>query len=72
MALTDHGTMYGIVEFYQKAKKAGIKPILGVETYIAPYGCKNKRAKIDEERYHLILLAKSRPKAQQLSNITAP
>jgi DNA polymerase-3 subunit alpha len=59
MALTDHGTMYGIVEFAQKAKKAGIKPILGVETYVAPYGCKNKRARIDEDRYHLILLAKN-------------
>lgn len=59
MALTDHGSMYGIIEFYQKAKKAGIKPIIGVETYIAPYGRFNKRTKIDEERYHLILLAKN-------------
>lgn len=59
MALTDHGSMYGIIEFYQKAKKAGIKPILGVETYVAPYGRQNKRTKIDEERYHLILLAKN-------------
>ncbi len=59
MALTDHGSMYGIIDFYQKAKKAGIKPIVGVETYVAPYGRHNKRAKIDEERYHLILLAKN-------------
>jgi DNA polymerase III subunit alpha len=59
MALTDHGSMYGIIEFYQKAKKAGIKPILGVETYVAPYGRQNKRSKIDEDRYHLILLAKN-------------
>jgi len=59
MALTDHGSMYGIIEFYQKAKKAGIKPILGVETYVAPYGRHNKRTKIDEERNHLILLAKN-------------
>ncbi|MCX6745767.1 MAG: DNA polymerase III subunit alpha [Candidatus Parcubacteria bacterium] len=59
MALTDHGSMYGIIEFYQKAKKAGLKPILGIETYVAPYGRFNKRTKIDEERYHLILLAKN-------------
>jgi DNA polymerase-3 subunit alpha len=66
IALTDHGSMYGIIEFYQKAKKAGIKPILGVETYIAPYGRLNKRTKIDEERYHLILLAKNNQGYQNL------
>lgn len=59
MALTDHGSMYGIIEFYQQAKKAGIKPVIGVETYMAAYGRHNKRSKIDEERYHLILLAKN-------------
>ncbi|MBN1325505.1 DNA polymerase III subunit alpha [Candidatus Falkowbacteria bacterium] len=59
IALTDHGAMYGIIEFYQKAKKAGLKPIIGVEAYVAPYGRHNKRTKIDEERYHLILLAKN-------------
>ena len=36
LALTDHGNLYGAIEFYKKAKKAGIKPILGVEAYIAP------------------------------------
>ncbi|MCX6744415.1 MAG: DNA polymerase III subunit alpha [Candidatus Parcubacteria bacterium] len=66
MALTDHGSMYGIIEFYQKAKKAGIKPILGVETYVAPYGRQNKRSRIDEERYHLILLAKNNVGYQNL------
>ncbi len=60
MALTDHGSMYGIIEFYQKAKKAGIKPIIGVETYVAPYGILNKRSKIDEDNYHLILLAENK------------
>src|SRR3989344_1785599 len=35
LALTDHGVMYGVIEFYQKAKKAGIKPIIGVEGYVA-------------------------------------
>jgi len=59
LALTDHGVMYGIVEFYQKCKKAGIKPILGVEVYVAANGRHNKRAKVDEEKYHLVLLAKN-------------
>ena len=59
IALTDHGNLYGAVEFYKKAKKAGIKPIIGVETYIAPFGHLNKRPKMDEKRYHLVLLAKN-------------
>ncbi len=59
LALTDHGVMYGLVEFYQKATKAGIKPILGVETYVARNGYKNKRPRIDDAPYHLVLLAKN-------------
>ncbi len=59
IALTDHGNLYGAVEFYKKAKKAGIKPIIGVEAYIAPNGYLNKRPKIDERRFHQILLAKN-------------
>jgi len=59
VALTDHGNLYGAVEFYKKAKKAGVKPIIGVEAYVAPYGHLNKRPKMDEKRFHLILLAKN-------------
>ncbi|MGC9603599.1 MAG: DNA polymerase III subunit alpha [Minisyncoccia bacterium] len=59
MALTDHGNLYGAVEFYKKAKKAGIKPIIGVEAYVAPNGRLNKRPKLDEKRFHLILLVKN-------------
>lgn len=59
IALTDHGNLYGAVEFYKKAKKAGVKPILGIETYVAPFGRFNKRPKIDDRRFHLILLAKN-------------
>lgn len=59
LALTDHGNLYGAIEFYKKAKKAGVKPILGVEMYIAPNGMREKRPKIDETRYHLTLLAKN-------------
>ena len=59
VALTDHGNLYGAIEFYKAAKKAGIKPILGVEAYVAPHGRLMKRAGIDEKRYHIILLAKN-------------
>jgi len=58
IALTDHGTMYGIIEFYQKAKKAGIKPILGVETYLAPASRFDKNIRSDKG-HHLLLLAKN-------------
>ena len=58
IALTDHGVMYGLVEFYKKAKKAGVKPILGVEAYVARNGHLNKRPRIDDAPYHLVLLAK--------------
>jgi DNA polymerase-3 subunit alpha len=59
VALTDHGSMYGIIEFYQKAKKAGIKPILGVETYLAPGSRHDKNTREDGRGYHLLLLAKN-------------
>ncbi|HOX21607.1 MAG TPA: DNA polymerase III subunit alpha [Candidatus Paceibacterota bacterium] len=59
LALTDHGAMYGIPEFYKKAVAAGIKPILGVEAYLAPESRFQKRPKIDDKRYHITLLAKN-------------
>lgn len=59
IALTDHGSLYGAIEFYKKAKKAGIKPILGVEAYIAPTSHKIKSANGEEKYFHLILLAKN-------------
>ncbi|KKT21397.1 MAG: polymerase III, alpha subunit protein [Parcubacteria group bacterium GW2011_GWB1_43_8] len=59
IALTDHGNMYGTIEFYKKCHKAGIKPIIGVETYIALESMLQKRPNIDNKRHHLILLAKN-------------
>ncbi len=58
LALTDHGNMHGAIEFYTKCKKAGIKPILGVEAYLAPRGMLDKVPKIDSVAYHQLLLAK--------------
>ena len=59
LALTDHGAMYGSFKFYLKAKAAGIKPIIGVETYVARRSHTDKEGKIDTDPYHLILLAKN-------------
>jgi len=56
LALTDHGNMFGALEFYQKASMHGVKPIIGQEFYIAPKGMTNKEPK--EKPYHLIILAK--------------
>jgi len=57
LAITDHGVLYGAVEFYKKAVKAGIKPIFGVETYVAPKTRFDKDG--SEKYYHLILLAEN-------------
>ncbi len=59
MAITDHGNMYGAIEFYKECKKAGIKPIIGCEVYVAERGMTDKEPGIDNKRYHLILLAKN-------------
>lgn len=59
LALTDHGVMYGAIEFYNECKKAEIKPIIGVEAYIAERSHRDKEAGIDNQRYHLTLLAKN-------------
>lgn len=59
LALTDHGMMFGIKEFYDVCKKEGIKPILGCETYVASRSIEDKSDKIDRSGEHLILLAKN-------------
>lgn len=59
LALTDHGAMYGAIEFYKKCKEADIKPIIGVEAYIAERTRFDKEPNIDNKRYHLTLLAKN-------------
>lgn len=59
VALTDHGNLYGAVEFYKKAIEKGIKPIIGCEVYTAFNRISDKRPNVDDKRYHLILLAKN-------------
>ncbi len=58
VALTDHGVLYGAVEFVKKAQKRGLKAIIGCEFYVALKSLKDKRANIDDKRHHLIMLAK--------------
>jgi DNA polymerase-3 subunit alpha len=60
LALTDHGTMFGIKEFHMACNKAGIKPILGCEIYVAVRSVHDKKDKIDRSGHHLIVLAKNK------------
>jgi len=62
VAITDHGNMFGAIEFYQKARKAGIKPIIGEEFYVAPgsrFKKESVRADREDNAYHLIVLAEN-------------
>jgi DNA polymerase-3 subunit alpha len=59
LALTDHGTMYGTIDFYRACRKEKIKPIIGIEAYLAARGMTDKTLEIDRKRYHLLLLAMS-------------
>ena len=70
LALTDHGVMYGAIEFWKYAKSKGIKPIIGVEVYVARNSRLNKRPRIDEKPYHLVLLAKDKEGYQNLVKLT--
>lgn len=70
LALTDHGVMYGAIEFYQKARARNIKPIIGVEAYVATNSRHGKSPGIDDKRNHLILLAKNEIGYKNLIKLT--
>ena len=70
LAITDHGVMYGTIEFYNKCKESGIKPIIGLEAYIAPRGMEEKEGKIDADYHHLILLAQNDAGYKNLIQLT--
>ncbi len=59
LAITDHGTMYGVIEFYEKAYKAGIKPIIGCEMYVAPASRFDRDPRQKGELFHLTVLVKN-------------
>ena len=67
LAITDHGNMFGVYKFYKEVKKAGINPIIGVETYVAPRGRRRREQK--DPLYHLVLLAKSYKGYQNLCRL---
>jgi DNA polymerase-3 subunit alpha len=69
VAITDHGVMYGVVEFYKEAKKNGVKPILGCEVYTAKRSMYDKQPGIDSNYGHLILLAKNNQGYKNLMKI---
>ncbi len=71
IALTDHGNMYGAIELYTECKKAGIKPIIGVEAYIAERNRKDKEPGVDNKRYHLTLLAKTKQGYKNLMRLVS-
>ncbi len=59
IALTDHGVMYGCIDFYKAAKAAGVKPIIGCEVYVARRGMEDRIHGVDNESYHLVLLCEN-------------
>lgn len=71
LALTDHGVMYGTIDFYQTASKAGIKPILGMEGYIAPRKLTDKTSVLDTKPFHITLLAENREGYKNLLKLSS-
>lgn len=71
VAITDHGNMFGAVEFYKLCKKEGIKPIIGCEMYVAPRSRFEREGAIDKEPYHLILLAMNDTGYHNLSTLNS-
>jgi len=71
IAITDHGVMYGVIDFYKEAKKQGIKPIIGCEVYVAHKSRFNKDAKQDAGYYHLVLLAENQKGYQNLMKLVS-
>lgn len=72
LAITDHGVMYGVIEFYKECEKQGIKPILGCEVYVAPDSRFDREVGANDERYyHLILLAENETGYKNLTKIVS-
>lgn len=71
IAITDHGVMYGVIDFYKEAVKQGIKPIIGCEVYVAPRSRFQKEGKQDARYYHLVLLAENQQGYENLMKIVS-
>ena len=71
LAITDHGCMYGVVEFFNECNKHGVKPILGMEAYMAPGDRRDRSAAHGESAYHMVLLAKNLEGYQNLIRLSS-
>ncbi|MCB9111561.1 MAG: DNA polymerase III subunit alpha [Anaerolineales bacterium] len=71
VAITDHGTMFGVIDFYKAAKAEGVKPIIGLEAYMSARGMKDKDSKLDRQSFHLLLLAENQTGYQNLLKIAS-
>ena len=71
VAITDHGTMFGVIDFYKAATNEGIKPIIGVEAYLAARGMKDRDSKLDRTSTHLLLLAENEAGYKNLLKISS-
>ena len=71
IAITDHGVMYGVIDFYNACKEEGVKPIIGCEVYVAPRSRFDKEPGIDNKYNHLILLAKNQQGYKNLSKLVS-
>jgi len=71
LAITDHGAMFGVIDFYKACREVGIKPILGCEVYVAPRKMTDKVAGIDNEYYHLVLIAENNEGYKNLMKIVS-
>ncbi len=71
IAITDHGVMYGCIDFYKAAKAAGVKPIIGCEVYVARRGMKDRVHGIDNDPFHLVLLCENRQGYENLCHLVS-
>jgi DNA polymerase-3 subunit alpha len=71
VAITDHGVLYGVIDFYREAKKQGIKPVIGCEVYVAPRSRLDKNKGLDDNPFHLVLLCKNQQGYQNLVQLVS-
>lgn len=71
LAITDHGVMYGVVDFYKACREKGVKPILGCEVYVAPRSRYQKEGRLDDTPFHLVLLAETQEGYRNLMELVS-
>ncbi len=71
LAITDHGTMFGVIDFYRACKAKGIKPLIGVESYLARRSRFDRDSKLDSKPYHMLLLAQNQQGYKNLLKLTS-